>query len=144
LCQDLEAQFGRFYASFYIDEVFAALTSAGIRPSAPAINKILLTAHSGGGEVISTMMAEPGQPRMPANLKMVALFDAINGDKTEFPNVEKWVIEELELDLKALQEFQRATDTKCLKAWEAEGHLTFSASRQVGFHFGVRYRKNFL
>jgi hypothetical protein len=97
-----QSGFGRLTPRAYIDEVFRALTSAGIWSSAPPIKKILLTAHSGGGEIISTMMAEPGQPRMPANLKLVALFDAINGDKTEFPNVKTWVIEQLELDLTAL------------------------------------------
>jgi hypothetical protein len=94
--------FGQITPRRYIDEVFQALTTAGIWTAAPPIQSVILTAHSGGGEIISTMMAEPGQPRMPANLKIVALFDAINGDKTEFPNVKNWVLDQLERDLRAL------------------------------------------
>jgi hypothetical protein len=94
--------FGQITPRLYIDEVFQALTTAGIWTAAPPIQSVLLTAHSGGGEIISTMMAEPSQPRMPANLQIVALFDAINGDKTEFPNVKNWVLDQLERDLRAL------------------------------------------
>jgi hypothetical protein len=94
--------FGQITPRLYIDEVFQALTTAGVWTAAPPIKSVLLTAHSGGGEIISTMMAEPGQPRMPANLKIVALFDAINGDKTEFPNVKNWVLDQLERNLRAL------------------------------------------
>jgi hypothetical protein len=104
--------FGGLTPRAYIDEVFRALTAGGIWTTAPEIKDVVLTAHSGGGEIISTMMAEAGQPRMPRNLKMVALFDAINGDKTEFPNVKNWVLDQLERDLRALTAAGNSAEAK--------------------------------
>ncbi|HTX76021.1 MAG TPA: DUF4157 domain-containing protein [Terracidiphilus sp.] len=96
--------FGKLNSDAYIAEVFKKLTAMGVwgpDASAPKIGRVILSGHSGAGDPLSAMMAEPGSPRLPSALKEVALFDAINGP-IELGRVTDWVKQHLDADLAAL------------------------------------------
>jgi hypothetical protein len=95
--------FGNFDSDAYLRDVFRALAGIGIwgQSSAPRIQRVVLTGHSGAGGPIAQMMSEPNQPRLPSSLGEVALFDAINGEN-EFKSVRAWVTDHLNRDLSSL------------------------------------------
>jgi carboxypeptidase C (cathepsin A)/phosphatidylserine/phosphatidylglycerophosphate/cardiolipin synthase-like enzyme/V8-like Glu-specific endopeptidase/subtilisin family serine protease len=134
------SSFGQLNVQTYIAEVFQKLTTDrawGNNNQAPTVNRIVLTGHSGGGEPISTMMAELGQPRMSAAVREVAFFDAINGDKTEMPNVQKWVFNNLQQDFNALTS---STTTLVEKYRYLSGSMRFRAYYSNGPYLG-RHQK---
>lgn len=94
--------FGKgFDGDAYIKEVFNTLAYVGVWLKVPAIERVVMTGHSGGGGPISAMLGEPGQPRLPSKLGELALFDAINGDG-QLAIVQQWVLKQLAHDLSQL------------------------------------------
>ncbi len=95
--------FGGFDSNAYITDVFRILSGIGAfgKRSAPRIARVVLSGHSGAGAPIAAMLSEPGQPRLPASLGEVALFDSINGPG-ELTAVTNWVLARLAGDLAAL------------------------------------------
>lgn len=68
-----------FNCNAFITEVLNAAVTAGVWSSAPAVSRVVLSAHSGGGFPIAAMASESGQPRLPTPLAALFLFEAING-----------------------------------------------------------------
>ncbi len=72
----------------FVDEVLQRLDDARLVWPRPVVRRVVLSAHSGGGEALGVMLGS-SEPRAP--LAMVVLFDAINGPREELPRVERWL-----------------------------------------------------
>jgi hypothetical protein len=93
----------QFDSNAYFSEVFSALQTLGVLASAPKISGVLLTGHSGAGELINEkLLSGASGSSLPAQLREVALFDAINGPR-EFNAIKSWVRQQLDRDLTELK-----------------------------------------
>ncbi len=94
-----------FDSDAFMREVFATLTTLGVWAAPPQIGSVMLTGHSGAGELINERLlgAAPGSslPSAVGTLREVALFDAVNGPN-EFLALEKWLGDQLAADLATL------------------------------------------
>lgn len=97
---------GSFDCNAFLDEVLNAAVAAGVWQSAPAIARVVLSGHSGGGNTIGPMSGQSGQPRLPAKIAAMFLFEAINGPY-ELAGVTSYVTQQLNSDL---QNYQVASD----------------------------------
>ncbi|MCS6916051.1 MAG: hypothetical protein RMK29_03790 [Myxococcales bacterium] len=92
----------------FVDEVLERLDATRLLSPRPPLGRLLLSAHSGGGEALGVMV--PGIER----LGLVALFDAINGPREELPRLQRWLAARLEQDLAALRGKDAAEQQKYL------------------------------
>ena len=92
----------RFDCSTFITEVLSKLVSLGVLQSVPSISRVVLSAHSGGGGAVATMLLEADQPRLPSSLGALFYFEAINGTG-ELSAARAWITGQLTADLTALQ-----------------------------------------
>ncbi|HYK53112.1 MAG TPA: hypothetical protein VEV38_06250 [Candidatus Eremiobacteraceae bacterium] len=67
----------------------------------PAVARVVLSGHSGGGGVIGPMAGESGQPRLPSKIAAMFLFEAINGPN-ELAGITTYVTARLNLVLQNL------------------------------------------
>lgn len=91
-----------FDCNAFLTEVCNAATTAGVWSSAPSISRVVLSAHSGGGGSVAVMAAETGQPRLPAQIAALFLFEAINGSN-ELAGDTAYLTSKLNADLQSLQ-----------------------------------------
>ncbi len=70
-----------FDVQAFVDEALGALAALGILGRAPEVATAVLSAHSGGGDALSLVLAEDGIGRRPRALGAIVLFDAVNGDE---------------------------------------------------------------
>lgn len=92
-----------------ITEVLNAAVTAGVWSTAPAISRVVLCAHSGGGGSIAVMAAQSGQPRLPAQIVALFLFEAING-VNELASETAYITSKLNADLQSLGGLASPTD----------------------------------
>jgi hypothetical protein len=100
---------GRFACDDFITEALAKLVSLGALSAVPSITRVVLSAHSGGGGAVATMLQEASQPRLPSTLGALFYFEAINGT-IELSAARTWLGAKLDADLKALQALTSAAD----------------------------------
>jgi hypothetical protein len=84
-----------------IAEVLGAAITAGVWSSAPAVSRVMLSAHSGGGGSIAVMESQSGQPHLPSPIAALFLFEAINGTN-ELAAETAYVTAKLNADLQAV------------------------------------------
>jgi hypothetical protein len=84
-----------------IAEVLTAATTAGVWATAPAVSRVMLSAHSGGGGSIAVMESQSGQPHLPSPIAALFLFEAINGTN-ELAAETAYVTAKLNTDLQAI------------------------------------------
>jgi hypothetical protein len=84
-----------------IAEVLAAATTAGVWATAPAVSRVMLSAHSGGGGSIAVMESQSGQPHLPSPIAALFLFEAINGTN-ELAAETAYVTAKLNTDLQGI------------------------------------------
>ncbi len=65
------------------------------------MRRLILSAHSGGGEALGAMLEQMQGLGLPVG--MVVLLDAINGPREELPRIQRWLQGRLEADLRALR-----------------------------------------
>lgn len=82
----------------FLDEVLERLAVTRLLPARPESLRLLLSAHSGGGEALGVMLQGAARPQL------VALFDAVNGPREELPRIERWLEARLSEDLAALRQ----------------------------------------
>lgn len=90
-----------FDATALATEVLARLASAQLLHARPDLHRVLLSAHSGGGDALGQILALP--ELAPRHLGLVAFFDGINGPKEELPRVQRWLSASLGRDLARLR-----------------------------------------
>ena len=73
-----QSEFGNFTTDSYVKHVFAALTSLKVWDKLPQIRGVVLSGHSGAGNVLTPMLDK--SERLPEKLEEVILFDALNWD----------------------------------------------------------------
>jgi Domain of unknown function (DUF4157) len=102
-----KAKFGKnaggtpgFDSDGYIGEVLSRMVTHGYFAKEPTVSKVLLTGHSGSGEMINELMLGPGVG-LPSKLGAVFLYDAVNGPN-EFHAVLKWLDRTLAAELAAI------------------------------------------
>ena len=92
-----------------ISEVLSAAVAAGVWQSVPAISRVVLSAHSGGGGSVAVMASQAGQPHLPSPLAALFLFEAINGSN-ELASDTAFVTSKLNADLQSLRALTSASD----------------------------------
>jgi hypothetical protein len=110
-----------FAADPYIDQVLEELVKVGAFTTVPKERKVVLSAHSGGGHTVRSMLESQNKQRqrrpttglaaLPAGLAEVSLFEAINND-TELDTVKRWVTGKLDDLLAVLTDSARSTADK--------------------------------
>jgi hypothetical protein len=91
------SDFGKLNPDPYINEALDRLTALGALTARPPLGRVLLSAHSGGGHRIRSLLdaeATPaakrkGGPAMPSHLGQLMLYDAINTDG-ELAAAQRW------------------------------------------------------
>ena len=94
-----QSEFGNFTTDSYIGHVFAALTSLNVWDRLPQIRGVVLSGHSGAGNVLTPMLDK--SERLPEKLEEVILFDALNWDY-QVGHVWHWLERQLAKDLHEL------------------------------------------
>ncbi|HSK98208.1 MAG TPA: M15 family metallopeptidase, partial [Euzebyales bacterium] len=87
------SEFGRFRQKPFIDEVMARLQAVVPWPAVPKDVRVVMSAHSGGGNTVTRMLGAKGG--LPASVGTVMLFEAINS-WGQAETVWTWVHAELE------------------------------------------------
>src|SRR5262249_46604184 len=102
-----------FNTDAYLNEVLGGLVSGGIWSAAPTVGSVLISGHSGGGELINEQLlggaAGSSLPSKVGTLKEVALFDAVNGPR-ELAAVRGWLGRQLDADLANLKRLKSDAD----------------------------------
>jgi Domain of unknown function (DUF4157) len=92
----------RFLTDAFLTEILATLTALKVWAAAPKIGNVMLTGHSGAGELIDEKLLggapTSSLPSKVGRLAEVVLFDAVNGPN-EFLATEKWLEDQLNADL---------------------------------------------
>jgi hypothetical protein len=94
-----QSEFGNFTTDSYVKHVFAALTSLKVWDKLPQIRGVVLSGHSGAGNVLTPMLDK--SERLPEKLEEVILFDALNWDY-QVGHVWHWLERQLARDLHEL------------------------------------------
>ena len=94
-----QSEFGNFTTDSSIGHVFAALTSLKYWDTPPQIRGVVLSGHSGAGNVLTPMLDK--SVRLPEKLEEVVLFDALNWDY-QVGHVWHWLERQLTKDLHEL------------------------------------------
>jgi hypothetical protein len=90
-----------FDCDSFLDEVLNAAVTAGVWASCPAVSRVVLSGHSGGGNTIGPLSGQSGQPHLPSKIAAMFLFEAINGS-SELAGITTYVTLKLNADLAAL------------------------------------------
>jgi hypothetical protein len=132
-----------FDANAYLQAVFKILTDRGDLPKGAGPGPVIFSGHSGGGDVISPMLAEDvaqekkakkaktaerGSSRLPENMRELILFDALHGSEDQV--LIQFLTARLDHDLAELTNAERMH-------WPA-AHRTYLATsfRFRGYHSG--------
>lgn len=95
--QTQKSHFGNsFNSDAYLQDVLNALVQQKLVSQLPAIQRVVLSGHSAGGDVVSKMLSSQGAFDQPSNIGEVILFDGIHGGG-EVPKT--WVTDHLNRDL---------------------------------------------
>ena len=90
-----------FSSDAYLRDVFAKLKSVGVWSAPPPIGNVMISGHSGAGELINEKLLggapTSSLPSAVGRLAEVALFDGVNGPN-EFLALEKWLEGQLNAD----------------------------------------------
>ncbi|MBL8058570.1 MAG: hypothetical protein JNK29_17835 [Anaerolineales bacterium] len=110
--------FGKFDTDAYLAKVFEKLIALQQLPAGTQPGPVVLSAHSGGGNTVTQILGEKGQPRLPARLAEVVLFDAIHysqrakeaGQDPDYQahTIRDWILRQLEHDLSELTSGERS------------------------------------
>jgi hypothetical protein len=125
---DAKSSFGQtggkksFNSDAFLTEILGVLKATQTWPSVPSVTSVMISGHSGAGELINEQLLASSAPpvgvplvttsSLPSKvgtLKEVALFDAINGPK-ELAAVKSWLQKSLGDDLTALNGFSSDQD----------------------------------
>jgi hypothetical protein len=87
------SEFGRFQQTSYIDEVIGRLKPVVPWQDAPKDVRVVMSAHSGGGNTVTRMLGAQGG--LPGAVRTIMLFEAIN-TSDQAAKVWTWVLAELE------------------------------------------------
>lgn len=100
--------FGGFNSDALIGKVFGRLTSSGVVPAGSTPGGVILSAHSGGGLDVSSMLRgmSGSAPRLPRRLMAMFAFESVHGDLGDY---KRFLRGKLDADLAELQ--RRATPT---------------------------------
>jgi hypothetical protein len=112
------SNFGEFDSDDYLTKVFAKLTATPrppdgkqmVLPSGKTPGRVVLSAHSGGGNTVVRMLNEPGRSRLPATMAELVLFDGLHGKSYDVVNT--WLQEKLDHDLTELTNSKRKGNEK--------------------------------
>ncbi len=99
----------------FISEALDALVSAGVLAEKPPVSGVILSGHSGGGGALSVLLAQAGNPHVPAVVEAEFLFEGINGPN-ELATQTAFVTAKLNADLAAVT---GATDASAALAYLA-------------------------
>jgi hypothetical protein len=102
-----------FDTDAFVDAVLGTLLSIGAVKKRPSISQVMISGHSGAGELINEKLlggaAGSALPARFGTLKEVALIDAINGPK-EFEGVQRFLKQKLADELKSLLAISKDSD----------------------------------
>lgn len=129
-----KSEFGNFTTDTYIGHVFAALKSLKFWDKLPEIRGVVLSGHSGAGNVLTPMLDK--SVRLPEKLKEVILFDALNWDY-QIGHVWHWLERQLAKDLKNLV----GLPTRAKRLEYLTGSMRFRGYHTHTGNYPTRYQK---
>ncbi|MBU6398883.1 MAG: DUF4157 domain-containing protein [Verrucomicrobia bacterium] len=126
-----------FNTDAYLTEVFNTLVGLKVWNASPAVRNVMLSGHSGGGELINQGLLGGGAgsslPQKLGTLKEVALYDAVNGP-CEFVAVQDWLERTLRKELGDLSGKSEAAQLQYLKT-SVRFRSYFERSQAIGDYY---------
>jgi hypothetical protein len=114
-----------FNSDVYIAEVLGKVVTEKKWENPPSIARVILTAHSGGGNIMEDILKPANAGQLPAGMQELALFEAINGPN-ELAAVKAWVEAQITKDVNALMPGAAKIDHKAYlaKSMRFRGYYT--------------------
>lgn len=104
-----------FNSDSYVDAVLGTLLAVGAIKQKPVIGNVVITGHSGAGELINEKLLGGASgselPKTLGTLKEIALFDAVNGPK-EYEALKGFLRKKLQQELDALTALRGDTERR--------------------------------
>jgi len=126
-----------FNSDAYVGEVLDTLTTLKIWAARPKVGSVIVSGHSGAGELINQGLlgGGPGSslPQNLGTLKEVALFDAINGP-CEFVSLQDWLEKTLKKELADLSGKSEPEQHKYLKT-SIRFRSYYETSKKIGVYY---------
>ncbi len=123
-----------FNSDAYVTEILSTLSSLNGWAASPKVGSVMISGHSGGGELINQGLLGGGAgsslPKTLGTLKEVALFDAINGP-CEFVGLLDWLERTLKKELSDLSGKTQSAQLTYLKS-SVRFRSYFERSKPIG------------
>ncbi|MCR8557637.1 DUF4157 domain-containing protein [Mucilaginibacter sp. BJC16-A38] len=122
-----------FNSDAYIKEVMGRIATEKSWKKAPDIGRVIVSAHSGGGNVMEEMLKPGGTSQPPGQMQELALFEAINGPH-ELAAVKQWITDNIKKDVNNLTTGAAADHAAYLaKSMRFRGYYTPAGSYKAAY-----------